>query len=167
MVCGDQLRNAIRQHLGQLEGYDAPFENKMGILSVEMRLRKFNTLESLADLVINRRLTLERVVQELNEKLFSKHASWLYITCVLALFPAFLECACKKIKTFGINDYFRSWSGRKCCVEIERHAVEVWKPWIENKSCGMAYLEKNVTGFPHKAEQRMLKRFYKIIQKME
>ena len=68
MACFEPLRNCIRQQLRMPGQFDAKFEMHMFTLVGELKVRHFNTLENIANLVVLRGFTIERVVQELHEK---------------------------------------------------------------------------------------------------
>ena len=167
MACLDPLRNTIRQHLGQTGPFDAMFEVKMKTLVGELKCREWNTFEHLADLVVDGSLTIEKIVLELNEKLFDEHASWLFIMCILGLMESLMKRAYEAMAIFGVDESFRYFAHDKFCHEIERYLEAVWAPWIKSEGLGWTYLINNVTEHPHWLERRMLNKIYGIIVRME
>ena len=156
MACFDPLRNSIRQQLRMPGQFDALIELKMKTLVGELIVRHFNTLENIANLVVLRGFTIERVVRELQEKLFDEHASWLFILCILALLNSLMRHYEKSVRRFALE---------KLCLKIEHYLVPVWAPWIEGKGHGWIYL-MDVIEYPHWVENRMMNKLWKTIVNM-
>lgn len=167
MTSSDITKRVVRHYLGEPLPPNAMFEMKMKTLVGELKDRQRNALEHIAGLVVERGLTIEKVVLELNEKLFDENASWLFVMCILALLESLMKRAYEAMATFGVDESFRLYAHDKFSHDIESYLEAVWVPWISGEGLGWTYLMSNLTEYPHWFERRMLNKIYGTIVCME